>query len=100
MPREKTECDFNCLECSLPDCQRNTKDVARQAVTRRKKRETYAKDSWNYAYMAEVPTPDYTIGLVTKTMDKAELEAMLVAQYGNKLEPITGSRRRQAPRAK
>lgn len=58
MPREKTECDFNCLECSLPDCQRNTKDVARQAVTRRKKRETYAKDSWNYAYMAEVPTPD------------------------------------------
>jgi len=95
MPKEKVECDYDCLNCSLPDCQRNTKDVARQAVTRRKKRETYARDSWNYAYMAEVPTPDYTAGLVTKKMDKSELEAMLVAQYGRKLEPMTGSRRRQ-----
>lgn len=88
MPKSKTQCDFNCLECSLPDCQRNTKDVARQAVSRRKKRETYAKDSWNYAYLAEVPEPDYTVGLVTKKMDKDELEKMLAREYGNKLEPI------------
>jgi hypothetical protein len=50
--------------------------------------------------MAEVPEPDYTTGLITRTMDKAELEKMLTAQYGNKLEPITGSRRRQVSRAK
>lgn len=98
--KEKVLCDFNCLECSLPDCTRNTRDVARQAVSRRKKREKFSQDSWNYAYLAEVPTPDYTAGLVTKTMDKDELEAMLTAQYGNKLEPVTGSRRRQASRAK
>ena len=100
MPKEKVECNYDCLNCSLPDCQRNTRDVARQAVARRKKRETYASDSWNYAYMAEVPTPDFTTGLTTRTMGKAELEAMLAAQYGRKLEPVTGSRRRQAPRAK
>jgi hypothetical protein len=62
--------------------------VVRQAVTRRKKRETYARDSWNYAYMAEVPEPDYTTGLTTKTMDKTELEAMLAREYGSKLEPV------------
>jgi hypothetical protein len=38
--------------------------------------------------MAEVPEPDYTTGLITRTMDKAELEAMLAAQYGDKLEPV------------
>jgi hypothetical protein len=86
--KEKTVCDFDCLNCSLPDCQRNTRDVARQAVTRRKKREQIQRDSWNYAYMAEVPEPDYTTGLITRTMDKAELEAMLAAQYGDKLEPV------------
>lgn len=88
MPKGKTRCDFDCLHCSLPDCQRNTRDVARQAVTRRKKRETYAKDSWNYAYLADVPTPDYTTGLTTRTMDKDELEAMLAREYGSKLEPV------------
>jgi hypothetical protein len=62
--------------------------VARQAVTRRKKREKFSQDSWNYAYLAEVPTPDYTTGLITRTMDKAELEAMLAREYGSKLEPV------------
>ena len=38
--------------------------------------------------MAAVPEPDYTAGLITRTMDKAELEAMLAAQYGDKLEPV------------
>ena len=95
MPKEKTECDYDCFNCSLPDCIRNTRDVARQAVARRRKREKFASDSWNYAYMAEVPTPDFTTGLVTKTMDKDELEAMLASQYGSKLEPVTGSRQRQ-----
>jgi hypothetical protein len=33
-------------------------------------------------------------------MDKSELEAMLAREYGRKLEPITGSKQRQAPRAK
>lgn len=88
MPRDKVECDFDCLHCSLSDCERSTRDVAKQAVTRRKKRETYAKGSWNYAYMANVPEPDYTIGLVTTKMDRAELEAMLATQYGRKLEPV------------
>lgn len=87
MPKEKVECNYDCLHCSLPDCQRNTKDVVRQAVARRKKRGTYAKDSWNYAYLAEVPKPDYTVGLVTKKMDKDELEKMLAREYGSKLEP-------------
>lgn len=94
MPKSKTQCDFDCLHCSLSDCERSTRDVAKQAVTRRKKRETYAKDSWNYAYLAEVPEPDYTTGLTVKKVDKTELEAMLTAQYGTKLEPVTGSRRR------
>lgn len=100
MPKGKTQCDFDCLHCSLPDCMRNTRDVARQAVTRRKKREKLSQDSWNYAYLAGVPTPDFTVGLVTKKMDKTELEKMLAREYGDKLEPITGSKRRQAPRAK
>lgn len=95
MPKGKTQCDFDCLNCCLPDCLRNARDAARQAVARRKKRETYARDSWNYAYMADIPEPDYTAGLTVKKVDKTELETMLAAQYGNKLEPVTGSRRRQ-----
>jgi hypothetical protein len=47
-----------------------------------------------------MPEPDYTIGLKTRQMDKSELEKMLADRYGRKLEPVTGSRRRQAPRAK
>jgi len=100
MPKGKTQCDFDCLECPFPDCKQGTRAAAKQAVARRRKREKFSQDSWNYAYMAAVPEPDYTAGLITRTMDKSELEAMLTAQYGNKLEPITGSRRRQVSRAK
>lgn len=88
MPKDKTVCDFDCLHCSLPDCQRATIDVAKQPKARRKKREYIQRDSWNYAYAANVPKPDYTVGLVTKKMDKTELEAMLAREYGRKLEPV------------
>lgn len=100
MPKPKTQCDFDCLHCALPDCQRATIDVAKQPRARRRKHEQLKQDSWDYAYMATTPKPDYTVGLITRTMDKAELEAMLAAQYGRKLEPVTGSKRRQASRAK
>ncbi len=88
MPKSKTQCDFDCLHCSLPDCQRATIDVAKQPKARRRKQEQFKRDSWNYAYMADVPEPDYTVGLVTKKMDKTELEAMLAREYGRKLEPV------------
>ena len=103
MPKEKTQCDFDCLHCSLSDCTRSTRDVSSQPKKRRSNAELkqhYGADSITYAALRHIPTPDYTTGLVTKTIDKAELEAMLAREYGKKLEPITGSKRRQAPRAK
>jgi hypothetical protein len=96
MPKEKVECDYDCLHCALSDCTRSSRDIAKLPKSRKKKRDKVARDTWAYAYLAEVPEPDYTTGLTTKKMDKTELEAMLVAQYGRKLEPVTGSRRRRA----
>lgn len=96
MPKGKIQCDFNCLECPFPDCKQGTRAAAKQAVARRRKREKFASDSWNYAYMANVPEPDYTTSLITRTMDKDELEKMLVAQYGDKLESVRRDARGKA----
>jgi hypothetical protein len=63
-------------------------------------KQQYGADSITYAALRHIPEPDYTIGLKTKIVDTDELEIMLAREYGRKLEPITGSRQRQAPRAK
>ena len=88
MPREKTECDFDCLHCALPDCQRATIDVAKQPKARRRKREQAKATSLAYCYNAKFKPADCTVGLTIKKMDKTELEKMLAAQYGRKLEPV------------
>ena len=102
--KEKVLCDYDCWHCALSDCTRSTRDVSSQTKKKRlsnaELKQHYGADSITYAALRHIPEPDYTTGLVTKTMDKTELEAMLAAQYGRKLEPITGSWRRQAPRAK
>jgi hypothetical protein len=103
MGKARTVCDYDCLHCTLSDCRRSTRDVSSQPKKRRSNAELkqhYGADSITYAALRHIPEPDYTVGLATKTMDKAELEKMLAAQYGRKLEPVTGSRRRQDPRAK
>ncbi len=63
-------------------------------------KEHYGADSITYAALRHIPEPDYTVGLTIKKVDKSELEAMLAREYGKKLEPVTGSRQRQASRAK
>jgi hypothetical protein len=100
MPRGKVECNYDCWHCLLPDCQRSTADVAKQPKARRGKRKQAKGTSLAYCYNAKFKPADCTVGLTIKKVDKAELEAMLTAQYGRKLEPITGSKRRQAPKAK
>lgn len=103
MLKEKVECNYDCLHCSLSDCTRSTRDVSPQPKKRRSNaelKEHYGADSITYAALRHIPEPDYTIGLTIKKVDKSELEKMLAAQYGRKLEPVTGSRQRQAPRTK
>ena len=91
MPREKTECNFDCLHCALSDCERSTRDVSSQPKKRLSNaelKEHYGADSIKYSALRHIPEPDYTVGLKTRTMDKAEIETMLAREYGRKLEPV------------
>jgi hypothetical protein len=104
MPRVRHTCQpgQQCFNCPYPDCEFSGDLQKTETALKRSRRASAEKiNNGNYSPIKLMSNEQFiNQGIKTTVLNKTVLEEMLQRQYGGKLEPVTGSRRRQAPRAK